>query len=336
MNATHRYSYDLPRRAVAFRAAFLVAVSVLALLLSKRFERVAWEGVVAGVALAFLAEIEVVRHLAYRRFLELTDDAALFPCGFLWPQMVAIPWADIVRVLDYGGSLALVTDRHSYSIAALRFSNVEDYRAAREFISAKMAVALPPYVKQGRGILQPVVLPPPLVRWVEPEDWCRYQTHVAKSKPLLAHLRSETWFFARCLAFILFPWLLLRLCQLYTTSATGFFVLSVSAAFFFTMLHWLSATFPGRVGTEISFYDNGIGVSLCNGQTADWSYYHLLGWAVIERRFQDRALSILLLRASHVFAFGLPGDTVRSQVVQTLTDKRVPHATDLKPPWELP
>ena len=94
-------------------------------------------------------------------------------------------------------------------------------------------------------------------------------------------------------------------------------------------------THPGRSGSEISFRNNGISVLLRNGQHGDYYYHHLYGWAVIEREFEGHVLHILLLKVlGRVIALALPDLSVRDQVTQILTDRKVPQVSDLKPSWE--
>jgi hypothetical protein len=323
---------------------FCIGLSVLMLQLAKHSAGIilAGELTVMGVIFALLAEIVLTRRLTFPRVLELTDNAILFPHGFPWTRVTAIPCTDIIRVIDCGDSLATVTDMGRFAIMASHFRGVEHYCAVREFISAKMSILLPGHAKEQssrltglppRFVVHWVELPPPLVHWVEPEDWNHYRTHVVRSKPALARLGKEAWFFARCLGFILFPWLLLRLSQLPTSSA--FPALSVLATLLLAVLHWQNATYPVRSGTEISFRDNGITELLCNGQGGDWNYHHLYGWALIEREFKERILHILLLKGrGWVHAFALPDAGVRSRLVEILTDKHVPQASDIKPSWE--
>lgn len=177
----------------------------------------------------------------------------------------------------------------------------------------------------------------PGLHWEEPEDWARYRTHVATSKPLLARLARALWFFVRSCGVFFIPWLLLRLLRFPTISAEGYLIAAAFGASVFTLLHWVRATYPVPA-SKISFTDNGI-IQYFPKQEWRCNYLELDGWAVIDREFQGHILHILLLKLlvkgrTYDEAFALPDAIIRDKVVQMLRDKHVPEASDLKPSWE--
>jgi hypothetical protein len=132
---------------------------------------------------------------------------------------------------------------------------------------------------------------------------------------------------------ILLPWLLLNLFQLPTISVAGFLCLAIPVALFFTSLHWLNSTHPARA-TRISFRDRGI-TQLSGKQTRDLNYDECSGWEVVERRFEEHVLHILLLQwRNHVIEVALPDANTRDRLAQIFRDKQIPHSPDLKPSWE--
>ena len=327
---------------------FYVGLSFLMMYLANFSSDIFYVGalILVGVLFTVLAEIELIRRLVFPRVLELTDDTVLFPHGFLWTRVTAIRYDGIIRIKDYEDSLEFeaVADNGQCTIQASYFTDLESYCTVREFIGIKSSIVLSCYAKDRRrrwmGFpphldLRCVELPSPLTQWVEPEDWVRYRTQLVNSKPILARLGREAWFFANCWGFILFPWFLLWLSsQHHACSFKSFLALSVVATFICTIFHWLDTTYPVRRGTEISLRNNGITMLLCNGQIKDWHYHSLYGWAVIEREYRGNILHILLLKGhGPVEAFALPDAGVGDRVKQILVDKRVPQLPGLEPPW---
>jgi hypothetical protein len=344
-NPLRQYSYDIPARGVLVAVVFDFGLSVLTAHLATRSVGIVFMcGLMAmSVLFAVLAEFVLVRRLAYPRMLELTDDAILFPHGFPLTTTEVVPYADIIRIEDYGDRLTTATGRRSFEIAASHFKYIEHYRAVREFISARTSIALPGCREQEtshwRGfpkcrVPRAVELPSPRLHWVEPNEWADYRTHLARSKPTSRRIGDEMSFFSLCLGFILFPWLVLRLAQLPTCTPPGILGVSLLAGSFFTVLHWLRATHPVRP-TRISFRDSGVTQVFCNGQKREWNYHCLCGWAVIERSFEERTLHILLLKDRlRVVSIALPDVGVRDMAVQILSDKRVPQVSNVEPSWE--
>jgi hypothetical protein len=325
--------------------AFCAGLSLFLMYRAKLSGEVLLVGVLLalGVIFALLAEILLARRLTYPRALELLDHAILLPRGLFWTKIETIRYTDVLRIVDCGDGVALFTGMGQFEIVASRFDTVEHYLAVREFVAAKTSIALPACTGQSssrwqgfppRRVVHRMELPPPLVHWTEPEDWARYRAHVAKSKPMLTLVRNELWFFARCLVFILVPWLLLQLSQIPTSSAGSFLGLALVVAAFFTALHWLGAIWPVHAA-EISVRDAGMTRSACSGQQWDWNYRDLFGWAVIEREFREHILHVLLIRhCGGVAAIALPDASVREQLEQVLLAKQVLQVSDIKPPWE--
>ena len=223
-----------------------------------------------------------------------------------------------------------ITPRGSFEIGAVRFPNIEGYRAVREFICSKASIVL---TQQSRSEWRPWGFPEPIIHWVEKNDWPPYRTSLVIAKPLLSRLAKAAWFFVRCFGIILLPWLLLHLFQLPTIPAVAFLCLSIPVTFFFTLLHWLNATYPIHP-KKISFRDKGITVSAPK-QSWDLSYHDFSGWTVVERQFEGSTLHILLLQGrTRILAFALPDTSTRKRVEQLFHDKKLPQLPDLKPSWE--
>lgn len=307
--------------------------------LAKRYGEMRVGFVVLSAVFAGLALVVLVRRLAFPCTLELTDDAILLPRAYPWRRITTIPYADIVSIRG-GGELWIDTDTGSFTIWANR---LKDYRAVREIISVKTAATV---VESDSD-----EFPRPLVQWTEPQDWARFRTRAAISKPFVYQLRKELWFFVRCyafcsvflvlpcLAFVLLPWIfVLGPFQIGAVSIRAVAGASV-LAMFITMLHWLYGIFPVGSETKISFRDQGVIVRFPSRQQFVWNYRQFCGWAVIERQFKGRILQILLLKRmvkgrDYDEAFALPDASVRDQVLQILNDRQVPQAPDLAPSWE--
>jgi hypothetical protein len=285
-----------------------------------------------------LAFIVVRRRLVFPGVLELAEDTVLLPHGFPRTRITRISYADIIRMSERGvggqGSLHMVTARGSFEIAASHLPDIESYHAVRDFTCSRASVVMPRHDER-----EPLAwrtwgeFPEPILRWVEPEDWPRYRTHLVVSKPLLPRLAKALWFFVRCFGIILLPWLLLHLFQLPTIPASGFLWLSIPVTLFFTSLRWLNATYPARA-TEVSFRDHGI-TQLSGKQTRDLNYRDCSGWDVVERQFEERVLHILLLQwRTYVVEVALPDINTRDRLVQIFHDKQIPQSPDLRPSWE--
>jgi hypothetical protein len=338
MNSTLRYNYNLPWRGVAIGTVFYAGLSVFVAHLARDFSGLIFVCLIAlSMMFAVLAFIVMIRRIVFPRALELTEDAILFPHGFPRTRITRIPYSDVIRLSNISlrgpGSLYMVTARGSFEIGSVRFPDIENYHAARDFIFSKTLIVRPRQDERERLAWRMGGFPNPILRWVEPKDWPRYRTHLVVSKPLLPRLAKALWFFVRCFGIILLPWLLLQFFQLPTMSVAGFLGLSIPVTFFFASLYWLYATYPAH-SREISFRDKGITVS--NGkQTADWNYHDCSGWAVIERQFEGRTLYILLLkRRAYVGAYAIPDMNTRDQLVQICNDKKIQQLPDLKPSWE--
>jgi hypothetical protein len=172
------------------------------------------------------------------------------------------------------------------------------------------------------------------LRWNEPEEWPRYRTQWAKSKPLFNRLGKAFWFFARCFGIFSIPWLLLLLFQVPTAPVPEYLSLVTAIALFLTLIyHWLAMIWPVHC-TEISFRENGI-TQFFGKQTVDWNYHHFSGWTLVQKDFEGKVFFILLLLGrSRIVAFAIPDTQIRDQLVQILQNKNIPQSPDLKLPWE--
>lgn len=344
-HATRRCRFELPRRAAVLGVVICLGLSTGTVHLARGFTGIVSAGLLlTGGIFAVLAAMVPIRRFAFPRTLELTDEGIRFPHGYPWTTISTIGYADVVRIQDHREGLTVVTGQGHYSITACCFEDAEQYHAVREFIGVKTSIALSPHAPRLLGWREALLggpqlpplgggFPPPLVRWLEPEDWARYRTHVARSKPIAARLRREARFFARCLGVLVLPWLVLQLLHIPTSSAQLHLALSVVTTLFFTLIHWLNATYPVHT-TEISFRDNGI-TRLADKQDWDWNYTRFCSWAVIEREFQGRMLQILLLQSpADDVALALADADVRDRAVRILRDKHLPELPELKPSWE--
>jgi hypothetical protein len=286
---------------------------------------------------AILALFMITRRIIFPRVLELTDDAILFPHGFPKTRITRISFADIIRMRDgtltAHPSFSMATGKGTFEIGAARFKNIEHYHVVRNFICSKASIMLPEN-KIGQSTWRTGWSPNPILYWKEPEDYVRYRTHIAVSKPLLLRLARASWFFARCFGFIFLCWLIVNFSQFPAFPDTGFLVLAGIVTLFFTLLHWLNATYPARVG-EITVRENGI-TELSGKQTRNLNYGDCRGWKVVEREFEGHAFHILLLqRPKYVFEVVLPDINTRDRLIQIFNDKKIPLLSNLKPSWEL-
>jgi len=332
MNSTLRFDYNLPWRGAVIGAIFYVGLSFLIARLAKGVEGVVFFGLIALSAMfALLSLFMIARRLVFPRVLEMNDDAILYPHGFPKTRITRIPYADIIWMRGGGmvnhPSFCITTGRGSFEVGAARFTDIESYHAAKDFIYSKASAKMADKDEQAKIR---ATFPDPIQ---ESGAWPRYRTHLALSKPLPLRLAKALWFFVRCLGIIFLPWLLLRLFHMPTASIAEFLGLSVSVTIFFTLLHWLNATYPARE-TKITVHSNGI-TQLSGKQTFSWNYRDFSGWAVVERQFEGRILHILMLkRPTYVVTFALPDTSTRDQFIQLLRDKQIPQLSDLKPPWE--
>jgi hypothetical protein len=332
MNSILRYDYNLPWRGAVIGAIFYAGLSFFMAHLAKGGAGVVFFGLIAlSVMFAILALFMIARRLVFPRVLEVNDDAILFPHGFPKTRITRISYADIIWMRGGGlvnhPSFCMTTARGSFEIGAARFTDIESYRAVKDFIYSKASVEMANKDEQAEiraAFLDPIQ---------EPAAWPRYRRHLVVSGPLLPRLAKALWFFGRCLGIIFLPWIILRLFQMPTVSIAEFLGLSVSATLFFTLLHWLNATYPARA-TRITVHPNGI-TQLSGKQTFNWNYRNFSGWAVVERQFEGRILHILMLKCpTYVVTFALPDTSTRDRFMQLLHDKKIPQLPDLKPSWE--
>ncbi len=336
MNQSRQYAYNLPWRGAVTGSLFYAGLFVLMVHLAKEFAGVLFAGlVVLSAMFVILAVAMLARRLVFPRVLELTDDAVLFPHGFPRTRITRIPFTEIIRMSWTRTGLYMVTERGHFEITSSHFKEIESYRDATDFVCAKTFFVMPRQDKQGPMDWMSGGFPEPILRWKEPIEWPRYRTHLVESRPLLPRLVKALWFFVRCFAIFLIPWLLLRLFRVPTAPAVGYVCLAVAGAFLITLFYqWLANVWPVHC-TEISFRDNGI-TQFFGKQTADWNYHQFSGWGIVEKEFEGRTFSILLLQGrSRIVALAIPDTDIRDRLVQILHDKKIPQLPDLKPPWEL-
>jgi hypothetical protein len=337
-----RYDFNLPWPAVIIGVAFYAGLSAFMAFLARDFVGVIFVFLIMLSAIfGILGVIMMTRRSVFPHAIELTDDVILYPHGFPRTRITSIPYVDILRIENRGDGnqtgLTVVSGPGPFAISASYFAQAEDYRAVKDFICTRTSIVIPREEKPEPlkwGDWRIRGFPEPLLRWKEPEEWPRYRTHLAKSKPMLPRIVSALWFFARWFVVFLIPWLLLRLLGVPTAGTTPFLCLVILVALFFTWIfHWLTAIWPVHC-TEISFRDNGI-TQFFGKQTADWNYHHFSGWAMIERQFEGQSILILLLKGRFgITSFAIPDIAIRDQLTRLLHDKSIPHAPDLKPPWE--
>src|ERR1017187_2320315 len=221
-----RYDFNLPWRGAAIGAVFYAGLSFLMAHLAKNAAGIFSICLIfLSSMFAFLALFMVARRIIFPRVLELTDDAILFPHGFLKTRITRISFADIIGMRD--GTLAahpsfsMATGKGTFEIGAARFKNIEHYHAVRNFICSKTSILLPEN-KSGPSTWRTGWSPNPILHWKEPEDYIHYRTHIAVSKPLSLRLAKAGWFFARCFGFIFLCWLILNFSQLPVFPDAGF------------------------------------------------------------------------------------------------------------------
>ncbi|HSY18894.1 MAG TPA: hypothetical protein VK815_11190 [Candidatus Acidoferrales bacterium] len=285
-----------------------------------------------SVMFGFFAFVVLTRRLVFPRTLELTEDAILYPHGFPRTRVTRIPYANIILMRDGAVSpnmsFCVVTGAGDFEIMGIRFTDMESYRDAKDFIQARAAAKMASPEEREKIS---AAFPEPIM---EPEDWPRYRRHLVISKPLLPRLGKALWFAIRCLGVFSIPWLLLQALLLPTISFTGFLGVCMPVTFFFTCLYWGYATHPVRV-SRITMLGNGISV-LSGLQTWNWSYRDFSSWAMIDREFEGRTLYIVLLerRPDYVVSFTLPDGITRERFVGIFRDKKIPESPGLKPAWE--
>jgi hypothetical protein len=339
MNSNLKYAFNLPWRGVVACAVCYIGLALFMAHLARKFVGAFFVCLAAlGFMFACLACIMIMRRLIFPRVLELSEDAVLFPRGFLRTRIVRFRYEDMVRMTECNiagqSGLSMFTGMGRFEIGSSRFTNIAHYQAVRNFIFAKASVPTPPSDEQGVSASKKWrKFPDPILRWMEPEDWSRYRTHIAASKPLFLRVAKALWFCARCLGIIILPWLSLLLCGVPTSPPADHLPLVLAVTFFFTLLYWFRAAYPVHT-TEISFRANGIS-QYFGKQTMDHNYGQFTGWTVVERQFEGRTLLILLLRLRNWDrAFALPDANIRDQVARILHNKNLPQIPDLKPSWE--
>jgi hypothetical protein len=340
-NTIHRYRFNLPWPAVILGGIFYAGLSAYMVYLARDFAGVIFVVLITlSTIFGILGVFMLTRRLVFPRVLELTDDAILFPRGFPRTSITTVPYSDILRIMNQdegnGAGLTLVTGRGNFTITASYFKKAEHYLAIKDFICTKTLIVLPRQDKRESLNWDWRIwgFPELILRWNEPEEWPRFRTRLAKSRPLLPRLVKALYFFSRCFAIFYIPWLLLRLLRVPTASAVSYVSLAAAVAFLITLVYnWLATIRPAHC-TEISFRDNGI-TQFFGKQTVDWHYHHFSGWAMLEKEFEGCTFFVLLLQGrSRILSFAIPDSNIRDRLVQILHHKKIPQSSDLKPPWE--
>ena len=341
MEPPRRYAFNPPWGTLIIGIVFFGALSGYLFHLAGGFHGlISFLWIAVSAIFAVLALIGVIRRLVFPRVLELSGDAVLLPHGVLRTRIAHIAYDDIMRMWENRRGnqtgLWLVTSRRHFAITASHLPDAACYEEVRYFIVNHVSGAeIPDEMRESSGGFYWQDLTKPMLRWVEPEAWACYRRSLNVSKPLFSRLAGGLWYFFRCFAIVMLPWLLLRAFQLPTLSVAGYVGLSVSFSLWFTWLRWLSFNHPVHVA-EISYRE--MGLSRFQGkQTADWKYQGFSGWCVIERPFAGSVISILLLKqkvSGSVRAFALPDNDTRVQTVKLLSGK-VPESPDLMPSWEV-
>ena len=339
MNVNPKYAFNLRWRGVVICTGFYLGLAVFMAHLAEGFTGAILVCLVAlSVTFTVLACIMMTRRLIFPRVLVLSEDAVLLPRGFPATRIVPIYYADIIRMWEVRRegqrSFCLVSGRGSFEIGTSHLPNNASYDAVREFICAKVSVAIPPHDERGASASKTWrEFPDPILRWREPDDWARYRALLFSSKPLFPRLARAFWFSVRCFGIIILPWFVLLLCGVPTPPAVQYLSLALAVTLSFTLLHWLNAAHPVHA-TEISFRDNGI-TQFFGKQTIDWNYNQFSGWEVVERQFEGRFLHILLLQSrTGVKSAALPDTNIRDRLVQIFHAKKIPQFPDLRPSWE--
>jgi hypothetical protein len=282
-----------------------------------------------------LGIILLTRRVVFPRVLELTEEAILFPHGFPRTRVTRIAYTDIIRMFEAGSgaraALYLGTAKGSFEIWVSHLADIKSYREVRDYISARTSIAIHCW-EEGQSAIE-MEGPKPILRWMEPEDWPRYRTHVFLSKPLRSRMARALWFFVRCFGFFVVPWLLLRVFQVTTAPTLEFLALTLAGTLFLTLVYWIYSRWPVH-STDITVRERGI-TQFFGKQTWDRSYGDISGWRVIERGFEGRMLHVLLLKGGKaVSAIALPDAETRERVAEVLREKGVPEVEEVSAPWE--
>jgi len=333
----------MPWRVVMIGVVFFAGLSAGILHLSKEYEGVGLFYVVLlipSLLFALLAVVLPIRRLVFPRVLELTKEAVLFPPGFPRRRTTPIKYSDIIRFTNHytvapDSSFSVATSAGIFEFVRDWFSKPEAYYIVWDFVSDKSGITVKRTDRPEPGSWRWQGFPEPAFRWQEPEDWPRYRTYLVTSKPFLPRMAKVLWFFARCLAFILLPWVCLTLFQITTLPAADMLVLAVCVTCFFTSLHWLYSIHP-TYAMQVSIRENGL--TITNGkQVWDWHLGDFLGWTTTEREFEGRTIYLLLLkRQKWINTVALPDSTTRDKIIEFFSNKKIPPLPDLTPEWEKP
>lgn len=286
MSSPLRCDFDVKWSGVAIAVVFTKGVSFIAACWAKSLGGILSIGpIFLSAVLALFALWTIIRRLMFPRVLELTDDAIIFPGGFTGRRTTRIAFGEIIRMKNtrmYPG-IYMVTSKGNFEILSIRFTSIENYRAIRDVVCSKTSIVLSEDAPQAAGWDRGWV-PGPIMRWSEPEDYIRYQTHLATSKPLWLRLAKAIRFFVCCFGFFFLPWLVLNYSLSAALPATNILAVLIPASLFFTMVYWLYAYHSARV-THITVFPEGFS-QLSGKQVRSFDFSDFSGWAVVERQFE--------------------------------------------------
>jgi hypothetical protein len=331
-----KYAYNLPWTSIILGMGIFGSLALGVARLARNHTGLSFAGlmVLSGL-LMVLALLGPIRRVFFPRVLTLDDNAIYFPHGFSGRRTDPIRYAEIVRAVESNRrrlNLWLKTTGRGFCIDGPSLGSPEDYIAVRTAIFKKALIDISPDSGRIPEAETWRELPEPILHWIEPVDWPRYRTKLVTSRPGRLRLARELWFFARCLAIITIPWMILHFFG-YADAPSSYLPLALAVSFFFTWLHWYGVIHPAS-RKVLKFRINGITIHY-GKQFADYTYQAVSGWTIVERSFDGRALNILLLEIrNRKVPCALPDAETRDRVAQILGDKHVPPNPSLKPSWE--
>src|SRR5689334_5057711 len=102
MSPNRRYRFNLPWPTAIFGAAAFAGLSAYVVYLGREYAGAVFAGfIVLSAVPAICGVVLISRRLMFPRVLELTDDAILYPGGFLKTRIRPIPYADILRIVNH-------------------------------------------------------------------------------------------------------------------------------------------------------------------------------------------------------------------------------------------
>ncbi len=134
MEIRRRFPYDPPLRHIGYVAACVLIVAIPTSLgwFSFKF------GVTGTIVLSLGVLLLTVRRLAFRRHLELENDALVLPAGFLRAQITRVPYSTIGRVWErsffWGDVLFLDVGKRTLEIHASCLPDSASFMEIRDFL----------------------------------------------------------------------------------------------------------------------------------------------------------------------------------------------------------